>query len=370
MTTDSHDLEGLTKKERRELQREMARIQREADRRRRKRRKILGRAGLVVLVVAVIGLAGLITYTTLGNINRGPLNMASDGIAFTGDGSTVTPLSTDAREWLQDPVDSAAAAEGVVTITEYIDYGDPDSSTFDAAQTAQIQQWLTYGYVQLEVHPVSFVKNDEASNGYSSLAANAAACVAEYASSSFLTVSSALLAANPLAGTSTDDEADDSDSTSTPTAEPTETATADPESTEAADGVTSAEDAVQEKLDAVSAQSVADTVTTALGSENTDVTACITDGTYDNWVANASARAAHGPLTGDTEVKKVGAPPLVLVDGQEYTGALDDATAFITFISEVLTQEEAESDDSADDDSTATPEPTETSTEDAGSGDE
>lgn len=310
MTIDKKELAGLTKKERRELQREMARIQREADRKRRKRNKILGISGLVLLIIAILAAVALVVWTNLRISHEGPKNMLSDGIVFTGDGQAVNPVSTEARQWGQDPVQTPKPDEGVVDLTMYIDYGSQDVAAFDTANMEQVQQWLTYGYVQLAIHPIALDGYDAKTDDYSSLAANAAACVANFAPSGFIAANSALAATNP-AVTDTD----------------------------------------------IDASGVISEVNGALGGENADVSKCITDGRFDNWVSDASQRAANGPLPG-TDVKTVATAPLILVNGEKFTGDISKPTDLITFISQILTEEqEAASGENGS--STSTPAPSE-----------
>lgn len=292
MTIDKKQLASLTKKERRELQREMTRIKREADRKKRKRRKVLGISGLVLLIVALIAAVALIVWTNLRIAGEGPKNMASDGIVLTSDGQTISAIPTDPRPWGQRGEAAPAPKEGVVPITIYVDYGSKDAAIFDTTNAQQLQQWLTYGFVQLEIKPIALDQYDEATDGYSSIAANAAACVANFAPTSFLAVNTALLDANPLV-TDTD----------------------------------------------IDKAGVLKEVNTAMGAEDPDVTQCINDDRYATWVSDVSQDAANGPLPG-TKVKKVAHAPLVLIDGKQFTGDYTKPTELMAFISQILTAEE------------------------------
>ncbi|MCW4457172.1 thioredoxin domain-containing protein [Microbacterium sp. MPKO10] len=320
MTIDKKQLEGLTKKERRELQREMARIKREADRKRRKRRKALGISGLILLIVAIIAAVGLVVWTQLRLANEGPENMASDGLVLTGDGQAISAVPSDAHGWLEPAAAAPAPSEGVVPITIYVDYGSKDAAAFFATNGDQLQQWATYGLIQLEIKPIALDQYDSATNNYSTMAANAAACAANFAPTNFLAVNTALLDANPLV-------------TNTP----------------------------------IDKAGVSKAVSTALGGENTDISTCITDDRYANWVATVSQAAANGPLQG-TDVKLVAHSPLVLVQGEKFTGKMDESSDLLAFISEVLAEDKAEDDKAKDDgseSSTETPAPTPTETEGA-----
>jgi hypothetical protein len=61
------------------------------------------------------------------------------------------------------------------------------------------------------------------------------------------------------------------------------------------------------------------------------VATCITDQQFSDWVGDATDRALAGPLP-NTELEAVKGTPTVLVQGVQYTGALDDAAAFETFV--------------------------------------
>lgn len=316
MTIDKKQLEGLTKKERRELKREMTRIKREADRKRRKRKKALGISLLVLLVVAIVAAVALVVWTQLRLANEGPENMASDGIVFTGDGQAISAVPTGAHGWLEPAAEAPTPEEGIVPMTIYVDYGSQDAAAFFATNSEQIQQWVTYGFVQLQIKPIALDQYDSATEGYSSMAANAAACAANFAPTNYLAVNTALLDANPVV-------------TDTP----------------------------------IDKAGVSKAVATALGGENTDISTCIEEDRYANWVATVSQAAANGPLPA-TDVEKVAHAPLVLVQGEKFTGTHDESTDLLSFISQVLAAAEKEKQQDAEGskDSTSTPAPTPTGT--------
>src|SRR5690606_774481 len=59
---------------------------------------------------------------------------------------------------------------------------------------------------------------------------------------------------------------------------------------------------------------------------------CITGQNYKSWVNAATARALAGPIP-NSKVKRVEGTPTVIVNGVQYTGALNDAESFATFAS-------------------------------------
>ena len=62
-----------------------------------------------------------------------------------------------------------------------------------------------------------------------------------------------------------------------------------------------------------------------------DIDTCIEDPTYKTWVQEATERALAGPIA-NSELEKITGTPTVLVDGQQYVGALDDANEFSAFV--------------------------------------
>jgi protein-disulfide isomerase len=282
MTNLNRELASMTKKERKEFQREIARIEREQERKRRTRRRIVTILVTVVAVLAVLALVGWAVFSSLQNANRGPKNMLSDGIVLTGDGQAITATQTKPLEWGAKPVATTeGAAENQVSMRLYVDYSDKDAATFSTSNLEQLQQWLTAGYVTLEVHPVSI-----SGDGYGLRAANAAACVADLAPDTFLAAHTALAAAQAEATASS------------------------PSNEEIATAMSGA------------------------GITAEGVSACITDGKFDGWVTRATERATASTLPGSDTALKSGA--LLLVNGQPYTGALDDPAEVIAFITQVL----------------------------------
>ena len=74
--------------------REKARVTREAEAKRRRRNKWALQGGLVVGVLAVLAVVALVITRSLAPAGPGPLNLASDGIVLSGDGTTVSAVTT------------------------------------------------------------------------------------------------------------------------------------------------------------------------------------------------------------------------------------------------------------------------------------
>jgi len=319
----------VTRKERRETDRELAKHERERRRRREQQRKMWLRIGAAVVVVAVVAGIGLAVRARIVEGQRGPANMASDGILFTGDGTSVSAASGAPLPGGGTPTPHPNdRASGVVDIVAYVDYGDPASAAFWAANGANIRAWVVQssGEVTFELRPVALDANRgpftaapstptptptstataaptptasatptptvtpnplDAGYDYAQRAANAVACVANFASGGALDVNDALFKAQPTFGDA---------------------------------GLTDA-------------QLV--TLVTDAGVVDKRVSSCISGHRYLDWVLQASARATISvPFDG---VDALASTPLVVVAGQEYTGEIADATAFQTFVMGVYT---------------------------------
>ena len=277
------------KKDRREVARETARIQREEQKKRDARNRWFLRGGIGLALVAVAALVAVLIVGSIKPPSAGPLNMASDGILMQGDGTTVSAVPTAATAPDADPVPTdVSELTSTVNIAVYLDYLCPYCGQFETTNGAQLASWLTAGNITLETHPISIL--DQASSGskYSTRSANAAACVANYQPDSFLDVNTALFANQPTEGTT---------------------------------GLTNAElvSLVEEA-----------------GVTDESVATCITDGAFSDWVGDATDRALDNALP-NTDIGPLVGTPTVLVQGVKYEGDLADAAAFEAFVMEQAT---------------------------------
>jgi len=301
--------ERLTKDQRRDYARELARLEREKRQKAEARNRILIRAGVTVAIVGVLGaIAGGIWLATRPE-GPGPANMLSDGILLTGSDGAVTAVETDGIPADGEPVptDPADYSDIPLHIITYIDFGCPYCNLFETTNSSQIEELVSSGAATLEVHPIEILDGNFQGSRYSSRAANAAACVAAFEPSSFLDVSDAFFANQPAEGT---------------------------------EGLTNGE--------------IIDLVTGA-GVDSDKVTSCINDETYRGWVQLASDRATSNPDLANPSTGGFGTPT-IFVNGERYGGALDDPSAFQQFLALVI-----DVDDSGDG-STSTPTPTPTPT--------
>jgi protein-disulfide isomerase len=279
--------ERLSKDQRREQARELARLEREARLKAQARNRILIRVGVTLGIVALLGgIAGGIWLATRP-VGPGPVNMASDGILFTGtDDGEIEAVQTGAVPADGTPVATDPDAYDVpARIITYLDYGCPFCNQFETTNAAQIEELIAAGYATLEVHPISILDRAFLGSEYPTRAANAMACVAAEEPDAFLDANAALFASQP--------------------AEQTE-------------GLT--DDEIRGVLDTA-------------GALNDEISACIGDRRYEGWVVAATERATNDPDLANPSTGGFGTPT-VLVNGVRYTGALDDPQAFAAFIAQ------------------------------------
>ena len=287
--------ERLTKDQRREQARELARLEREARLKAQARNRILIRVGVTLGIVALLGgIAGGIWLATRP-AGPGPANMASDGILFTGtEDGEVKAVQTGAVPADGTPIPTDPDAYDVpARIVTYVDYGCPFCNQFETTNGAQLEELVAAGYATLEVHPISILDRAFLGSEYATRAANAMACVAAEEPDAFLDANAALFAAQP--------------------AEQTE-------------GLT--DDGIRDVLETA-------------GALNDEISACIGDRRYEGWVAAATERATNDPDLANPSTGGFGTPT-VLVNGVRYTGLLDDPTAFAAFVAQNADFDESE----------------------------
>jgi protein-disulfide isomerase len=279
----------LTKDQRREAAREAARVLREKQKRKDARNRIFLIGGTTVGILAIFLVVALVLINANKPAGPGPLNMASDGILIAGSDDGVKAVETDAIPEGGEPTPTdLESLDAPVLISTYIDYRCPFCNQFEQTNGAAVQQLVESGIAALEVHPISILDRVSAGSKYSTRAAAAAACVANYEPDSFLAVNTALFAAQP------------------------------PEQTT---GLTNDE--------------IVDVVKGA-GVDSSKVATCIKDQEFSSWVTAATDRALADPAL-RTADGSFGTPRIV-VNGQIYAGSPSDANAFQAFIAEIYNQ--------------------------------
>jgi protein-disulfide isomerase len=264
-----------SKKARRDHARETARIEREAEKKRRTRNRIFIQGGVVVGVLA-LALVGVLIFngaTSSSAPSAGPKNMISDGILFSG--ADVAPVETAAI-----PIDGAPTAttsdatDGVAAVETYVDWTCPICQTFEATYSDSLASLVAAGTATLEVHPVAILDGSYVGSRYSSRAANAAACIANYDPDDFLAAQTAMY---------------------------------DNQGTEGTTGLTNA------NIKSILADA---------GVSNDDVTTCINDEEFKGWVTDATTRATGNADLADPSNGGFGTPT-VMVNGVRWDGTTD-----------------------------------------------
>lgn len=234
-----------------------------------RRNKILVQLGLGTLILAVIAGVVAVMLTAFKPAGPGPLNMGSDGIRIT-QGLVANP--TDAIPAEGAPTAQPANAEGVVEITIFVDYLCPICGEFEAENSAVIKELIESGAATVEFRPLAILNNQSQGTQYSTRAANAAACVANYSPNSFFAFNELLFANQPQEGTA--------------------------------------------GLDDATLTSLADQ---AGVSELAKITSCIDDQEFKAWTKAATERALSGEFAGNNfGIANVTGTPTVLINGVQF----------------------------------------------------
>lgn len=281
--------ERLTKNQRREQARELARKERERAQRRDRLLKILVP---VVVVVVLLVAAGITTAVILNQPKpapvaaNGPRNMIGDGIVLTGQGGKIVATRSAGLKKGQSPspIATDTASGAPVHITTYVDWACPYCQGFEETNSGYISGLVSSGKAVLQVMPVSILDKSYQSSRYASRAANAAACVANYDPDAFLAVQKEFYDHQPAEGST---------------------------------GLTNAQIVNLVKK----------------GGVNDDrVTSCINGESFKNWVSAATQRALSDPtLQGGQGF----GTPTVFVNGQQYTDITANEATFKAFVKSV-----------------------------------
>jgi protein-disulfide isomerase len=159
------------------------------------------------------------------------------------------------------------------------------------------------GAATLEVHPVAILTNKSAGTQYSLRAANAAACVADTSPESFFDFNALLFENQPEEGT---------------------------------EGLTN------DELKGLAGDAGVSSLST--------VEKCIDDRQFESWVEDATTRALTEPVP-NSDLPSITGTPTVLVNGQQYSGNLEDPAEFQSFVLQATSA-------TFNDESTPTPTPT------------
>lgn len=284
MTNGASGDARLSKNQRRDAARDKARILREQQKKKDRRGRFALQGGLILGSLAVIAVVALIIVNSIRPPGPGPLNMLSDGITV---GTNFEAVKTAALASGKKPVATKpVAGSKTIAIQIYIDYLCPVCGAFEKANSEQITTLVKQGAATIEIHPVAILDSKSLGSRYSTRAANAAACVANFSPNRFYDFSALLFTNQPQ---------------------------------ESSAGLTN------EKLTALTVK--------AKVSEPAKVASCIADETFKSWTTDATTRAVSNPklLSASGQF----GTPTVLVNGSKYAGSVADPTAFAQFISSV-----------------------------------
>lgn len=283
MTYGVSGAKPLTKNEKRIAAREKAQLHRQEQKKKERRNRYLLQGGVTLGVLAIVGAIVFGVISSIPKTNAGPLNMLSDGIRI---GADFAAEPTAAIQAGKEPVASVPSDNpDVVDIVVYLDYFCPACGAFEATNNEQIATWVKSGAALLEIHPVAILDRASLGTKYSTRAANAAACVANYSPDTFFEFNGLMFENQPEEGT---------------------------------EGLTD--------------EQIIDIAKQAKVSSQSKIASCINDVTFKTWVNAATARAFEGPLP-NANIDRVKTTPTVIVNGLQYTGSITDASEFAKFVS-------------------------------------
>jgi protein-disulfide isomerase len=294
---------GPNKRDRREEAREHARIMREEAAKKAKRRKFVVQGSVIVGILAVLAIVGVFVFNGVNAANNvaNPKNMLSGGILLNTSTQAVTTPAI-AKGAQATPTTQKLDGQTAHIVT-YVDYQCPICLQFEQANTDQIKQWMADGQATLEIHPVAIL--DSTSNKkYSTRAAAAASCVANYQPDKFFDINTAFYANQP-------DE-------------------------QTGGGLTNAK--ILE-------------IFKGAGVSSKQITDCVNDQRFAPFITNQTKAAVSNPDLANPTNGGFGTPT-VIVNGQRYQGSVSDANAFATFVGTAV--------QAAGTGSTSTPTPTPT----------
>ena len=274
------------KKDRREEAREKARIEREAEKRRQRRNRFFLQGGIGVAVIAIIAVIALVVINMnqpSGPAGPGPKNMAGGGILFTGVSGVATPTTTAAAAKNSAVTPIKTTDNSIANITTYVDWACPVCQQFESTYASQIQQLVASGQATLSVHTISILDRSFLGSRYASRAANAAACVANYEPTKFLSAQSTFYANQPKESTT---------------------------------GLTNAQ--------------IKSLLKTA-GVTNSAVTSCVDNESYKSWVTSVSTKTTSTTALQDASGQF--GTPTVFVNGKRWNNSED----FATFLQSAVT---------------------------------
>jgi protein-disulfide isomerase len=275
-----------TRSEQREAARAKAKAMREQQKKGDKRNRILIQIGIVTSVLVASGAIAFAVFSASTQSQAVPVNATfNNGVKVGSDLKLYTPEFSP-PETQPDPIE----------IIIYIDYQCPICAIFELPNAEQLKNWVSTGVATLEMHPISFLDGRGSPNAFSSRAANASLCVADYSPDSFFSYNTRLFQAQPAEGQ---------------------------RGPENSDMIAFAEEVGVTNMEQVSS--------------------CINSKMFGSFIKDATEKALSEPIPG-TELRVTGTPA-IFVEGVQYTWETADELAsparFAQFI-QVVTAETTE----------------------------
>jgi protein-disulfide isomerase len=179
-----------TRSEQREAARAKAKAMRDQQKKGDKRNRVLIQIGIVTSVLVASGAIAFAVFSASTQSQAVPVNATfNDGVKVGSDLKLYTPEFSP-PETQPDPIE----------IIIYIDYQCPICAIFELPNAEQLKSWVSTSVATLEMHPISFLDGRGSPNAFSSRAANASLCVADYSPDSFFSYNTRLFQAQPAEG--------------------------------------------------------------------------------------------------------------------------------------------------------------------------
>ncbi|MDL9981086.1 DsbA family protein [Microbacterium sp. ASV49] len=289
----SDDSSNAPSSQRRDAVREKAQQVHAKQSRARRARRFWIVTGVVVLVGAVAASVVYAFASTAAKPLAQPQNVSNDGFQITsvsgvtttsgqaiGDATPTPTASGDPASATPSPTPTTTAS---VDIRVYVDFLSTGSRDFQVANVQQLTKWVSEGAAKLTYYPVAMLTAKSNGTKYSLRAASAAACVATHSPEKFFAFTNDLLVKMPS-----------------------------PDS------------------DGMSDSDLANLAIASGAADPKSVRLCIENEDYASWVKNATDRAVDG--IPDTKHVVLTGTPIVLVNGTQYMGALNDPKEFAQFV--------------------------------------
>lgn len=224
-----------------------------------------------------------------------PANAQNDGFAVTtvtgaadpvagGVDEAATPAPAEAAPTEAAPTPTPTASETpAVDIRVYVDYLAPEAREFQLANADQLKKWVSQDAATLSYYPVAMLTSKSNGTKYSLRAAGAAACVATYSPDTFFAFNDELLRQQP--------EIDS---------------------------------------DGLNDEQLAELAQASGAASPKIVRNCIEDGSFSTWARAATDRALES--IPDTDGAALSSTLMILVNGTQYVGAMDDPKEFAQFV--------------------------------------